>query len=196
MPPYWPWVQAIRSYVRERDPEQLSSEMGSGAAAIAEVVSDVRERLPGLPSPPQLEPDQARFRLFDSISAFLKTASQRQPLVLVLDDLHWADPPSLALLQFVARELGGARLLIIGTYRDMELSRQHPLAEALGELTRERLFQRVLLRGLTQEDVGRFIEMTSGHTAPRGLVEAVHTQTEGNPLFVTEVVRLLVQEGS
>jgi len=195
VPPYWPWVQAIRSYVRERDPEQLSSEMGSGAAAIAEVVSDVRERLPGLPSPPQLEPDQARFRLFDSISAFLKTASQRQPLVLVLDDLHWADPPSLALLQFVARELGGARLLIIGTYRDMELSRQHPLAEALGELTRERLFQRVLLRGLTQEDVGRFIEMTSGHTAPRGLVEPVHTQTEGNPLFVTEVVRLLVQEG-
>ncbi len=116
-------------------------------------------------------------------------------MVLVLDDLHWADQPSLALLQFVARELSGARLVIIGTYRDMELSRQHPLAEALGELTRERLFQRVLLRGLTQEDVGRFIEMTSGHTAPRGLVEAVHTQTEGNPLFVTEVVRLLVQEG-
>jgi tetratricopeptide (TPR) repeat protein len=134
--------------------------------------------------------------LFDSITAFLKTASQRQPLVLVLDDLHWADQPSLALLQFVARELNGARLLIIGTYRDMELSRQHPLAEALGELNRERLFQRVLLRGLTQEDVSRFIEMTSGNAAPRGLVEAVHTQTEGNPLFVTEIVRLLVQEGA
>ena len=169
--------------------------MGSGAADIAEVVSDVRDRLPGLPPAPQLEPEQARFRLFDSITAFLRTASQRQPLVLVLDDLHWADQPSLALLQFVARELGGARLLIVGTYRDMELSRQHPLAEALGELNRERLFQRVLLRGLTQEDVGRFIEMTSGNSAPRGLVEAVHTQTEGNPLFVTEVVRLLVQEG-
>ena len=195
VPPYWPWVQAIRSYVRERDPEQLRSEMGAGAADIAEVVSDVRERLPGLPSAPQLEPEQARFRLFDSITAFLKTASQRQPLVLVLDDLHWADQPSLMLLQFVARELGGARLLIIGNYRDMELSRQHPLAEALGELTRERLFQRVLLRGITQEDVERFIEMTSGNSAPRGLVEAVHTQTEGNPLFVTEVVRLLVQEG-
>ena len=195
VPPYWPWVQAIRSYVRERDPEQLRSEMGAGAADIAEVVSDVRERLPNLQPPPQLEPEQARFRLFDSIAAFLKTASQRQPLVLVLDDLHWADQPSLMLLQFVARELGGARLLLIGTYRDVELSRQHPLAEALGELTRERLFQRVLLRGLSQEDVGRFIEMTSGNSAPQGLVEAVHSQTEGNPLFVTEVVRLLVQEG-
>ena len=70
VPPYWPWVQAIRSYARERDPEQLGSEMGSGAAAIAEVVSDVRERLPDLPTAPQLEPEQARFRLFDSIAAF------------------------------------------------------------------------------------------------------------------------------
>jgi len=147
VPPYWPWVQAIRSYVRERDPEQLRSEMGAGAADIAEVVSDVRERLPDLQPAPELEPDQARFRLFDSIAAFLKTASQRQPLVLVLDDLHWADQPSLLLLQFVARELGGARLLLIGTYRDVELSRQHPLAEALGELTRERLFQRGAVAG-------------------------------------------------
>ena len=195
VPPYWPWVQAIRSYVRERDPEQLRSEMGAGAADIAEVVSDVRERLPDLQPAPQLEPEQARFRLFDSITALLKTASQRQPLILVLDDLHWADQPSLLLLQFVARELSGARLLLIGTYRDMELSRQHPLAEALGELTRERLFQRVLLRGLSREDVGRFIEVTSGATAPNSLVQAVYTQTEGNPLFVTEVVRLLVQEG-
>ena len=196
VPPYWPWVQAIRSYVREKDPEQLMSEMGSGAADIAEVVSDVRDRLPGLQSPPNLEPEQARFRLFDSIASFLKTASQRQPLVLVLDDLHWADQPSLALLQFVARELAGARLLIIGTYRDMELSRQHPLAETLGELNRSAAggLQRVLLRGLTQQDIARFIEIAAGITPPQGLVSAVHTQTEGNPLFVTEVVRLLVQD--
>ena len=196
MPPYWPWVQAIRSYVREHEPEQLRSEMGAGAADIAEVVSDVKERLPDLKPPPQLDsPEQARFRLFDSITAFLKSASLKQPLVLVLDDLHWADQPSLLLLQFVARELGNSRLLLIGTYRDVELSRQHPLAESLGELTRERLFQRVLLRGLSQQDVSRFIEVAAGVDPPSGLTEAVHTQTEGNPLFVTEVVRLLVQEG-
>ena len=197
MPPYWPWVQAIRSYVREHDPDQLRSEMGAGAVDIAEVVSDVKERLPNLKPPPQMDsPEQARFRLFDSISAFLKSASQKQPLVLVLDDLHWADQPSLMLLQFVARELGNSRLLLVGTYRDVELSRQHPLAETLGELTRERLFQRVLLRGLSQQDVGRFIEVAAGVDPPAGLTEAVHTQTEGNPLFVTEVVRLLVQEGA
>lgn len=195
VPPYWPWVQAIRSYVREKDPQELSAEMGAGASEIAEIVSDVRERLPGLPAATSLDPEQARFRLFDSISAFLKTASLKQPLVLVLDDLHWSDKPSLLLLQFVARELAGSRLLLVGTYRDMELSRQHPLAESLGELVRERMFQRVLLRGLTSEDVGRFIEVATGIHPPVGLVNAVHTQTEGNPLFVTEVVRLLVQEG-
>ena len=84
-PPYWPWVQAMRSYVRDKEPEELRSEMGAGAADIAEVVSDVREQLGGLEPPPQLEPEQARFRLFDSITAFLKTASQRQPIVLVLN---------------------------------------------------------------------------------------------------------------
>ena len=194
-PPYWPWVQAIRSYVRDVDAEQLKSDMGAGAADIAEVVSDVREQLPGLQTPPQLEPEQARFRLFDSITAFLKSAGRRKPLVLVLHDLHWADHPSLLLLEFVARELASARVLVIGTYRDMELSRQHPLSHTLGELTRESLFQRVLLRGLDQEDVGRFVELASGVTPPTGLAAAVHRQTEGNPLFVTEVVRLLVQEG-
>ena len=196
VPSYWPWVQAIRSYVREREPEQLRSEMGSGAAHIAEIVSDVRERLPDLEHPPAQEsPEQARFRLFDSITTFLKSVSGSRPLVLMLDDLHWADKPSLLLLELVARELAGARLLLVGTYRDMELSRQHPLAETLGELTRERLFQRILLRGLTQEDVSRFIEATSGIAPPQGLVQSVYQQTEGNPLFVTEVVRLLVQEG-
>ena len=194
-PPYWPWVQAIRSYARDVDPEQLRSDMGAGAADISQVVSEVRDQLPGLEAPPQLEPEQARFRLFDSITAFLKNAGRRQPVVLVLDDLHWADHPSLLLLEFVVRELSNARVLIIGAYRDVELSRQHPLSKSLGELTRERLFQRVLLRGLDREDVGRFIELASGMTPPRGMVEAVHRQTEGNPLFVTEVVRLLVQEG-
>ena len=197
-PPYWPWVQAIRSYVRDIDAEQLHLDMGAGAADIGQVVSDVRDRLPGLEAPPQLEPEQARFRLFDSITAFLKGASRRQPLVLVLDDLHWADHPSLLLLEFVARELSNARLLVIGAYRDVELSRQHPLSRTLGELTRsaEGGFQRVLLRGLDRKMWGGSSSWASGIIPPSGMVEAVHRQTEGNPLFVTEVVRLLVQEGA
>jgi len=194
-PAYWPWVQVIRSYVHDRDPVALMSEMGPGAADIAQVVSEVRERLPGLPVPPALEPEQARFRLFDSITTFLKNASKGQPIVLVLDDLHWADKPSLLLLQFLARELRGARLLVLATYRDVEVRRQHPLSQALGELNREGLSQRILLRGLTARDVARFIEITAGAAPPTALVEAVYRETEGNPFFVNEVVRLLVADG-
>jgi len=194
-PPYWPWVQAIRGYVRDTEPERLQSEMGTGAADIAEIASEVRERLPNLKSLPALEPEQARFRLFDSVSSFLRAAGRHQPLVLVLEDLHWSDRPSLLLLEFLARELAGARLMLLGTYRDVDITRQHPLALTLGDLSRERLFQRLLLRGLGPGDVAKFVELTTGLAPPERLVEAVHSQTEGNPLFVTEVVRLLVEEG-
>jgi class 3 adenylate cyclase len=194
-PAYWPWVQAIRSYVHDRDPGALLSEMGSGASDIAQVVSEVRQRLPGLPEPPPMEPEQARFRLFDSITTFLRNAAKTQALVLVLDDLHWADKSSLLLLQFLARELRGARLLVLGTYRDVDIHRQHPLSQTLGELAREQLSQRILLRGLGEHDVGRFIEITAGIRPPAALVDAVYKETEGNPFFVNEVVRLLVADG-
>jgi eukaryotic-like serine/threonine-protein kinase len=194
-PAYWPWVQAIRSYVHDRDPQELASEMGPGAADIAQVVPEVKERLPGLPAPPALEPEQARFRLFDSITTFLKNASLKKPMMLILDDLHWGDKPSLLLLQFLTRELRGSRLLVLGTYRDVELGRAHPLAQTLGELGREGLSHRILLRGLTEQDVARFIEITSGAKPPAALVEAVYRETEGNPFFVNEIVRLLVTDG-
>jgi DNA-binding NarL/FixJ family response regulator len=195
-PPYWPWMQILRSYVRECGLAQLRAEIGRGAAAIAEIVPDVHERLPDLRGLPHLEdPEQARFRLFDAITSFFLNASLRQPVVLILDNLHWADRPSLLLLEFVAREITAARLLVLGTYRDVELSRQHPLFHTLGELTREPLFRRLMLDGLSREDIGQFIELATDLAPPQPIVEAVYRQTEGNPLFMTEVVRLLVQEG-
>ena len=168
---------------------------GAGAADIAEVVPEVKEHFPDLQPPPALEPQQARFRLFDSITTFLKRATQAQPLMLALDNLHWADRPSLLLLEFLAQEIAECRLLVVGTFRDTELTRQHPLGQTLGELTREPVFRRVLLRGLTEEDVAQFIEVTANFSPPRELVGAVHAQTEGNPLFMTQVVQLLLQEG-
>jgi DNA-binding SARP family transcriptional activator len=196
-PSYWPWVQAVRSYVRDRNPEQLRIELGSGAAEIAEFVVEIRERLPDVGPPSVLaESELARFRLFGSVADFLKNASRSRPLVLVLEDLNWADDDSLLLLEFVARELGDAHVLVIGTYRDIDLSRRHPLSRTLGELARERLFERALLRGLSHADVGRFIEAACGFAPAEDLVRAVHTQTEGNPFFVSEVVRLLTEEGA
>jgi tetratricopeptide (TPR) repeat protein len=194
-PAYWPWVQLIRGYVYERDPQTLRSELGAGAAAIAQVVSEIRERLPDLASPPELAPEQARFRFFDSIAVFLRNAAARQPLVLMLDDLHWADKPSLLLLEFLAREATGARLLLLATYRDVEVGRQHPLSQTLAQLSRDRQSERVLLRGLAEQDVARYIALTAGVEPPDQLARAVQRETEGNPFFVAEVVRLLVAEG-
>ena len=195
-PPYWPWVQAIRSYVREIDPDELRRQMGSSASVVSEIVTDVVDRLPETrPPAPMDDPESARFRLFDSITSFLKSASQSQPIVIVLDDLHWSDRPTLTFLEFIARELSQSRVLLLCTYRDMELNRRHPLSITLGDLARERLYERVLLRGLTETDIARFVEVTAGFNAPQELAATIHRHTEGNPLFVTEVVRDLVQSG-
>jgi eukaryotic-like serine/threonine-protein kinase len=104
-PPYWPWVQPIRSYVQQCDPQQIRIDMGLGAADIAEIIPEIRHKLSDLEPSPDLEPEQARFHLFDSITTFLKNASQTQPLMLVLDDLHWADRSSLLLLEFIAHDI-------------------------------------------------------------------------------------------
>ena len=194
-PSYWPWVQLLRAYVQRADAEQLIAEIGPGAADIAEIIPEVRQKLPGLEPSPALEPVQARFRLFDCIASFLKRAAQSRPLLLVLDDLHWADKPSLLLLEFLARLVGDSHILVVGCYRDVELSRQHPLSETLGQLAREPVFQRELLRGLTEEETGRFIETAAGADAPGELVAAVYTHTEGNPFFMAEIIRLMLEQG-
>jgi predicted ATPase len=191
-PAFWPWVQIARAYLRQCDVDTWLADLGPGAAVIAQVVTEVRERLPHLPALPELDPAQARFRFFDSFTRFLLDASHRQPLVAILDDLHWADIPSLLLLQFLAREVRDSRLLVIGTYRDAEVGRAHPLSAALGTLTRES--QCVVLGNLDAREVGRLIEGTTGVKPAAGLVKVVHEKTEGNPFFVGEVVRLLAAD--
>lgn len=195
-PPYWPWVQIVRSHVAATAPELLRSQLGAAGPVVAEVVPDIAQKLTDLPKPPPIEdPESARFRLFDSMATFFRNVASQTPLVLLLEDLHWADRPSLNLLEFVARELQNSRALMVGNYRDIGLNRRHPLSVTLGELTRERLFERVVLRGLQRHDVRRFIEVAAGIDPPPALVDVVYGQTEGNPLFVTETVRLLIQQG-
>ena len=194
-PPFWPWVQIVRAYLSDHDSATLRAAMGSGAADIAQVIPDVHEQLPDLPVPPVLEPEPARFRFFDSFTTFLKNGAKAQLLVLILDDLHWADTPSLLLLQFLARELSNTHLLVIGTYRDVELGPTHPLTQALGELARVPDSQSLFLRCLTESEISRFIELTTAQTLAPSLVTAVFQKTGGNPFFVTEVVHTLVRDG-
>ena len=190
-PPYWPWVQPISSYVLDAAPDRLRAELGPGAADVADLIPEIREKLPDLGPPPALDPEQTRFRLFNSISTFLKNLAQSQSLVLVLDDIHWADTPSLLLLEFLARQMVESRILVIGTYRDIEISRQHPLNESLVQLSRSQSFHRLVLGGLEPQDVGPFIQAAGGENPSSELINAIHTHTEGNPLFLSEVIRLL-----
>ena len=195
-PSFWPWVQVVRGYVQVQagDPASLRHDLGAGAADIAQLVPAVHDCIPDLPAPPPLEPEAARFRLFDSLAGFLRTAAARRPLLLVLDDLHWADVPSLALLRFMSRELEGTGPLVVGNYRQSEVGQGHPLLAAVADLTRGQ-HRWLLLGGLGQRDVASFVAMAAGAEASEELAAEVYRQTDGNPFFVTEMVRLLASQG-
>ena len=193
-PAYWPWVQAIRTYVRNSDANTLLAQLPAGAVYLAHLVPELRARLPQVPAADGvvgLDSEDARFQLFDAVAGFLRNA--RQPLVLILDDIHAADQPSLLLLHFVARELRDIPLLLIGTYREVDARRSAWRAALLGNVARES--RHLSLRGLSADAVARFIAQSARQAPPAALVDAVYAATEGNPFFVDEVVRLLAAEG-
>src|SRR6185369_8578068 len=132
---------------------------------------------------------------FDSFATFLKNAAKQRPLLLVFDDLHAADKPSLLLLRFVARNLAALPVLIVGTFRDGEVGRHHPLFQTLGELGSEPVSRRMPLAGLAKSDVARCIQVAAGVPPPDGVVDTVFRETDGNPFFVGEVAQLLASEG-
>jgi tetratricopeptide (TPR) repeat protein len=188
-------VQAFRAYVRETDIAALRSELGAGAADLAQIIPELRQHFPDLPEPPSLGSEGARFRLFEAASSLLLLATRDRPVVLVLDDLHAADEPSLLLLRFVAREIATSRLLVVCAYRDVDPTLRDPLNAALAELVREPQTAHIELAGLSERDVAEYIELSTGVEAAPGLVLAIHSQTEGHPLFVAEVVQLLDATG-
>ncbi len=194
-PPYWPWVQALRAYLRSTDTEDVRRQMGPGAGDIAQMLPEVRDLFPDLPSPPDIESESARFQLFDSTATLLRNAARGRPLLVVLDDLQAADTPSILFLRFLASQLSDMRVLLVGTYRDVELTPEHPLTGAIAEVAREPLTRTLVLSGLEAAAVGQFIRSTANVTPHDHLVAAVWRETSGNPLFVGEAVRLLSAEG-
>jgi len=193
-PAYWPWVQSLRTYVRDARSDVLRHELGVGAADLAEVLPELRRLFPDLPEPSPVS-EGARFRLFEAATALLLGGTRDRPVVLVLDDLHAADEPSLLLLRFVAREIAASRLLMVCAYRDIDPALRDPLGAALAELLREPHTTHIALAGLTERDVAEYVELSTGVAPADWLVAAIHTETEGNPFFMAEVVRLLAGEG-
>jgi DNA-binding SARP family transcriptional activator len=194
-PAYWPWVQSLRALVEETESELLKRQLGARGRELGQLLPELRERFPDLPLPSELESESARFLLFEAVSAFLDASARETPLVIVLDDLHAADEPSLLMLQFIARELGESRALVLGAYRDVDPTPTDPLTVAVTELLRESVTRSLALAGLAREDVATFVELISGEVPSDELVMAIHEETEGNPLFVGEIARLLATEG-
>jgi DNA-binding SARP family transcriptional activator/tetratricopeptide (TPR) repeat protein len=194
-PAYWPWIQALRTYVRDCAVERLRAQLGSGAPDVARLLPELREILGDVPQPEATDPDTARFRLFDAVSAFVRRAAAEQPLVLVLDDLHAADQTSLLLLIFLAEVVSDARVLVVVAYRSTELPLDHPLQATVGELGRAADPLRLVLKGLTEADTSHFVELSADAAPLPRLAGEIHRATGGNPLFVSELVRLLAAEG-
>jgi tetratricopeptide (TPR) repeat protein len=189
-PAFWPWLQLVRSYAAAREPNLLRVEVGPGGGVIARLVPEIAERLPDLPALAETGPEEGRFQLYDGLGAFLRRAGQARPLLLVLDDLHWADEPSLQVLRFLAADLHQSRLLVVGTYRDVEIDDRHPLMQLVGQLSSS--VHSIHLGGLRQHEVGALVaQLADGPPPDERLVRAVHERTGGNPLFVREVLRLL-----
>ncbi len=192
--PYLPFVEAMRTYTLSRDADELVQQLGSGAAEVARIVSEVRDKIK-VELPPPGNPEEERFRLFQAVTGFLRNAAGMQALCLVLEDLHDADKGTMEMLVHLARHLGGGRLVVVGSYRDTAVDRTHPLSAALAELRRAESFARIPLRGLSPDEVQRMLSNIAGQEVPFQLAEAIYRQTEGNPLFIQEMIRNAAEEG-
>ncbi len=194
--PYQPFAESLRRFVEQCPTSDLAASLGSGVADLAMLVPAVRERLHDLEPAPATDEETARLRLFDAVTAWLAATSEEAPTLLVLDDLHWATKPTLLLLRHVLRSDVALSLLVVGTYRDTDLDRSHPLAEVLADLRRAPGVQHVQLRGLTGDEVATFLASAAGHEleeAGLGLARTLHAETEGNPFFLEEVLAHLME---
>jgi len=191
-PAFWPWVQVVRAVAADRDDDELRTDLGAGGRWVAQLAPELRERLE-LPEAGDLESEQARFALFDAVTVFLRNAAQREPLLVLLDDLHTADLPSLLLLAFLARSLGDARVVVVTTHHDAGPRRGAEVEGVFGELTR--FGRRVELTGLGHEELRALVVHRSGSMPSEELLRSLSDLTDGNPFYSDEVVRLLVAQG-
>lgn len=196
--PYQPFVEALRGYAGGAGVATVVAQAGTSLPALARLVPGLFDESSFTGSGGSADADTERFWLFESVVTWLSAVAAESPVVLVLDDLHWAGKPTLLLLRHIVRTESLRGLLVLGTYRDTDLGRSHPLADMLADLRRDPGVERVALSGLAEAEVAEFVA-AAGHELDDGstdLVSAVHAETEGNPFFVDQVLRHLVETGA
>ena len=185
--PYQPFVEAVGWYLRTAPAAEVRADLMRTGAHLTRLVPDVAGDFPDLPEPVQAEPDTQRYLMFEAVNDLLGTLCASAPVLIVLEDLHWADRPTLALLSHLARSRDPARLLILGTFRADEVADDHPLRALITELRRDHSVEEIELSGLDEGDVGRLCLVACAFAPDAEFVRSMRRETEGNPFFVREI---------
>jgi DNA-binding SARP family transcriptional activator len=190
-----PFVEALRHYLRGSSARDLAARLPRAGGELRRLLPEIADLIPGLPEPLAGDPEGARSRLFEAVGSLLHEAAQATPVVLVLDDLHWADSATLLLLKYVVRYPRDARLMVLGLYRDTELDAEHPLVAALAGLGRQQPLERLPLAPLDEAAVSELVGLHVGEDAPAELGRIVYEGTDGNAFFVVEMLRDFNESG-
>ncbi|HZP42319.1 MAG TPA: AAA family ATPase [Candidatus Binatia bacterium] len=191
-PPFWPWIEIVRGWVRQASPGSVRAVFHGVAGRLARFVPELRAL--GAQASDGDDGGEDLFWRLDAFGVSLRHAALAEPLVMLVEDLHLADTPSLLVFQWVAGEIGDQRALLVGTYRDCDVGPQHPLSETLAELVRLPRFERLVLAPLARDEIGEYVEAVTGARPAAAALDALHTYTAGNALFVVEVVRQALRE--
>ena len=193
--PYGPFAEAIVDYSQSAPRADFIAALGKRGSILARIAPSIGDAIGDQGEPVTLDKDEERFRLFDAFGEFLVAIARTNPIVLILDDLHWADRGTVAMLNHTAHFIAANPILMIGAYRDAEVNRSHPLSATLAALSRVRNSETVALKGLHQDELATLLELIGDQGAPTELIEALLAATEGNPLFIRELLMHLVEEG-
>ncbi|HEV8623842.1 MAG TPA: AAA family ATPase [Acidimicrobiia bacterium] len=194
-PPYTPFAEIIEALTLATDADELRLDLGAGGPPLAQLVPAIRKVIPDLAEPVSLQPDEERFRLLDAAVHLLTARSERRPLLVLVEDLHWADRGTVALLRHLARFAARHRLLVVGTFRDAEVDRDHPMSDALGAFPRDTTYDLLRLEGLGAEAIGDLLVAVANQDVNPAIVADFTEETAGNPFFLQEALRHLIEEG-
>ncbi|MBW2541456.1 MAG: AAA family ATPase, partial [Deltaproteobacteria bacterium] len=190
-PAFWPWIQILRTHIEVRNPETLKS-LQPHAAVLSQMLPELRELLPSITRLPDVDAEQARFRLLDAITRFLQTSAAKRPLAVMIDDLHHADTSSLLLLEFLVREIRSSPVFLLGAYRDVEILAETARGQCLARIARTTNTRSIQLKGISRTAVSELV----GQPEDGELVSALFEQSAGNPFFLTQLVHLLELDSS
>ncbi len=195
-PAYLPFLQILRSYFSTLAPESLDDELRQLSARLSSLLPEIREILPDLPRQATLDPAQEKSRLLSSLVLFIYHQTQTRPWLVILENLQWADPGTLELLQHLGRHLSRTSILLIGTYRDSLMTWRDPLQQTMDALSRNPGYRHFPLEPLSQAEVRELLSHLWQRSIPGSLVNRIYTHTRGNPFYVEEVAKWMVDTGA